>query len=216
MNVKLGVILRPINLSGGAILWFSSCCSSVRAIRAFTCQGNQCYSGGRCRSGFSLNGSTHNDPSATGEIMLSRLYLLLFCLLAACSNLTDLKTPTATVMAVRPIASKGMLPNFAIDLHLSNPNAQDLSLRGASYTLSLEGQELVSGVTNKLPVLPAYGEADVTLTAVPDVLATLGLAQKLMQKGGINALHYRLEARLDLAALLPDMVIEKEGLIGQK
>ena len=149
--------------------------------------------------------------------MSSRVLPLLVCLfsgcIAACTNLYALQPPTATVTAVRPVASKGLVPNFAIDLHLSNPNDQELALRGASYQLSLEGQPLVSGVASKLPALPAYGEADVTLTATPDVLGALGLAQKLMQQGDISTLRYRLEARLDLAALLPDLVIEKEGTL---
>lgn len=152
--------------------------------------------------------------------MASCLFLVPMCLLAglvtACSSLNTLKAPTATVMAVRPLASKGLLPNFAIDLHLSNPNAEELTLRGASYSLSLEGQPLVNGVASKLPVLPAYGEADVTLTAVPDVLGALGLAQQLMQQGDLGALHYRLEARLDLAALMPDLIIEKEGTLSAR
>ena len=144
--------------------------------------------------------------------MRYRLILLsLLTLLAACSSLNQLKAPNATVTAVRPIQGKGMLPDFAVDLHLTNPNAQALSLRGASYTLSIEGQQLVSGVASKLPELPAYGEADVTLTATPDVLGTLGLAQTLLQSQDISQLHYKFTARLDLAALLPDLVIEKEG-----
>ena len=144
--------------------------------------------------------------------MRYRLILIpLLVLLAACSSLNQLKAPNATVTAVRPIQGKGMLPDFAVDLHLTNPNAQALSLRGASYTLSIEGQQLVSGVASKLPELPAYGEADVTLTATPDVLGTLGLAQKLLQSQDISQLHYKFTARLDLAALLPDLVIEKEG-----
>ena len=52
-----------------------------------------------------------------------------------------------------------------------------------------------------------------TLTAVPDVVGALGLAQKLMQGANISALKYRLEARLDVAAALPDIVIEKEGTL---
>ena len=64
-----------------------------------------------------------------------------------------------------------------------------------------------------MPTLPAYGEADVTLTATPDVLGTLGLAQKLLQSQNISQLRYKFTARLDLAALLPDLVIEKEGAL---
>ena len=133
--------------------------------------------------------------------------------LNGCTNLMELQAPKVSVTSVRPVAGKGMLPNFEIDLHLSNPNDQQLALRGASYTLWLEGNPLVNGVASKLPALPAYGEADVTLTAVPDVVGALGLAQKLMQGANISALKYRLEARLDVAAALPGIVIEKEGTL---
>ena len=96
--------------------------------------------------------------------------------LNGCTNLMELQAPKVSVTSVRPVAGKGLLPNFEIDLHLSNPNDQELSLRGASYALSLEGNPLVSGVASKLPALPAYGETDVTLTAVPDVAGALGIA----------------------------------------
>lgn len=143
--------------------------------------------------------------------MFRRVCLIgLLALLTACSSLTGLKAPNATVRAVRVVPSNGLLPDFAIDLHLTNPNDRDLTLRGASYTLSLGSHEVVSGVANKLPVLPAYGQADVTLTATPDISGALGLVQKLMQ-GNKKAMHYRLEARFDLAAVLPDLVITKEG-----
>ncbi len=146
---------------------------------------------------------------------MRQLYILLVAIssLVGCSNLLELKAPNASVTAVRPVAGKGLLPNFEIDLHLSNPNDQELSLRGASYTLELEGNPLVSGVASKLPALPAYGEADVTLTAVPDVVGAVGLAQQLMRGANLSTLKYRFEARLDVAAALPDIVIEKEGTL---
>ena len=133
--------------------------------------------------------------------------------LNGCTNLMELQAPKVSVTSVRPVAGKGLLPNFEIDLHLSNPNDQELSLRGASNALSLEGNPLVSGVASKLPALPAYGETDVTLTAVPDVAGALGLAQTLMQGADISKLRYHVEARLDIAAALPDIVIEKEGTL---
>lgn len=76
-----------------------------------------------------------------------------------CTNLMELQAPKVSVTAVRPVAGKGMLPNFEIDLHLSNPNDQELSLRGASYSLSLEGSPLVSGVASKLPA-PVQAKQD--------------------------------------------------------
>ena len=38
--------------------------------------------------------------------------------LNGCTNLMELQAPKVSVTSVRPVAGKGLLPNFEIDLHL--------------------------------------------------------------------------------------------------
>lgn len=77
------------------------------------------------------------------------------------------ETPPVSVQAFRPVAtdSGGGLPSFEIALHVINPNLEPLELVGISYTISLDGHELIKGVGNELPVIEGYGEGSFTLTA---------------------------------------------------
>ena len=132
-------------------------------------------------------------------------------LLAGCAGLRPgWETPTVTVKSVRAIPSQGMLPEFEIDLHVVNPNRERLKLAGVSYTVSLEGHELIKGVGNDLPVIEGYGEGDITLNASADLFAGVGLIRELMSTQK-NTLSYEFEAKLDPGALRPSIRVRDSG-----
>ena len=132
-------------------------------------------------------------------------------LLAGCAGLRPgWETPTVTVKSVRAVASQGMLPEFEIDLHIVNPNREALKLAGVSYTVSLEGHELVKGVGNNLPVIEGYGEGDITLNASADLLAGVGLVREMMSSRK-ETLSYSFEAKLDPGALRPSIRVKDSG-----
>ena len=142
---------------------------------------------------------------------LTSAIIAITALLAGCAGLTPgYETPTVTVKAVRAMPSAGMLPEFEIDLHVVNPNREALELVGVSYTVSLEGHELIRGVGNELPVIDAYGEGDVTLKASADLLAGVGLIRDLMSSGR-DTLGYSFEAKLDPGGLRPPIRVKDSG-----
>lgn len=132
-------------------------------------------------------------------------------LLAGCAGMRPgYETPTVTVKSVRAIPSEGMLPEFEIDLHVVNPNLEALKLAGVSYTVSLEGHELIQGVGNDLPVIDGYGEGDFTLNASADLFAGVGLIRDLMSSQK-DTLSYSFEAKLDPGALRPSIRVKDSG-----
>ena len=132
-------------------------------------------------------------------------------LLAGCAGLRpDYETPTVTVKSVRAMPSEGVLPEFEIDLHVVNPNREALKLVGVSYTVSLEGHELIKGVGNDLPVIEGYGEGDITLNASADLFAGVGLVRELMSSQK-DTLSYSFEAILDPGALRPSIRVKDSG-----
>lgn len=134
-------------------------------------------------------------------------------LLAGCAGLRPgWETPTVTVKSVRAIPSQGVLPEFEIDLHVVNPNREALKLAGVSYTVSLEGHELIKGVGNDLPVIEGYGEGDITLNASADLFAGVGLIRELMSTQK-NTLSYEFEAKLDPGALRPSIRVKDTGKV---
>jgi LEA14-like dessication related protein len=137
--------------------------------------------------------------------------VLVAVLVAGCAGLRPgWETPTVTVKSVRAIPSQGMLPEFEIDLHVVNPNREALKLAGVSYTVSLEGHELIKGVGNDLPVIEGYGEGDITLNASADLFAGVGLIRELMSSQK-DSLKYSFEAKLDPGALRPSIRVKDSG-----
>ena len=132
-------------------------------------------------------------------------------MLAGCAGMRPgYETPTVTVKSVRAIPSEGMLPEFEIDLHVVNPNREALKLAGVSYTVSLEGHELIKGVGNDLPVIDGYGEGDFTLNASADLFAGVGLIRDLMSTQ-TDTLSYSFEEKLDPGALRPSIRVKDAG-----
>jgi len=139
--------------------------------------------------------------------------LLLAVMLQACAGLRPgYETPTVNVNSFRALPSEGMLPGFEIGLHVINPNPDALELRGISYTISLEGHEIIKGVGNELPVIAAYGEGQFMLTASANLFAGIRLVTDLMS-GTRDSFRYELEAKLDVGALLPAIRVRDSGQI---
>jgi LEA14-like dessication related protein len=93
-----------------------------------------------------------------------------------------------------------------------NPNRADLPLKGAAYTVHLEGREIVTGVTNDLPTIPGYGEAIVTLNATLNWLEGLGLINDLAQQPA-NGVSYEIKVKLDVGMLMPAIRITDSGTL---
>lgn len=149
----------------------------------------------------------------------TRIYLALFAasalLMSACSSLRiGYETPTVNVQSIRmlPTEAGAALPTFEIGLQILNPNAEALRLRGISYTINLNDQPLIKGVGNNLPVIAAYGEGSVKLTASINVLAGIGLFRDMMAASG-DRLSYEFEAKLDPGAYRPKIRVKDNGTI---
>jgi len=120
-------------------------------------------------------------------------------MLSACAGMRpDYETPTVSVQAFRSVPSNagGGLPSFEIDLHVVNPNLDALELAGVSYTVALNGHEVIKGVSNELPVIEGYGEDTFTVTAAFDLLAGIQLFRSLLNDTG-STVDYAFEAKLD-------------------
>ena len=124
------------------------------------------------------------------------------------------EVPTVSVQSFRPIASDNGtgLPSFEIGLHVTNPNLDPLELAGISYTISLDGKDLIKGVGNDLPVIEGYGEGTFTLTAGFNVLAGMQLFRSLMNKDG-DSFDYAFKAKLDPGAYKRKIRISDRGSI---
>src|SRR5690606_6768716 len=114
-------------------------------------------------------------------LCFQRLFTL-FCaamLLQACSLLPQLEEPSITVDSVKLLESTGLSQRFQIGLSLTNPNSVALPIRGMSYTLSLNGYDLVKGVSADVPRLEAYAQTPVVVEGSADMFEALRLLNAL-------------------------------------
>jgi len=122
------------------------------------------------------------------------------------------ETPTVTVSSFRALPSDGAMPAFEIGLRVINPNREALELKGVSYTVSLEGHEIITGVGNELPVIEAYGEGEFKLTASANLFAGIRLLTDLMSSGN-DSFKYSFEAKLDIGTFRPAIRVKDSGKI---
>jgi len=71
----------------------------------------------------------------------------------------------------------------------------------------------MTGVSNQLPVIDAYGEGNVTLTASVDLFSSIGFITDLIRNQGKEKISYIFEAKLDAEALYPPIRITKMGVV---
>ena len=145
-----------------------------------------------------------------GFLFLSFLLLLSF----GCAALQPgYETPQVTISSFEALPSQGVIPRFQIGLHIINPNRTPLDLKGVSYTISLEGNKILTGVSNQLPKIEAYGEGNVVLNASVDFLSSMGFLKDLIQNQKNDNITYNFAAKLDVGSLYPFIRITKKGEI---
>ncbi len=155
------------------------------------------------------------NKSRMRPAMTLTVLLMAAALLTGCAGMgSGYEIPTVSVQSFRPIASDngGGLPAFEIRLHVTNPNLEPLKLAGISYTISLDGQDLIKGVGNELPVIQGYGEGTFTVTAGFNVMAGIQLFRSLMDKDS-DSFDYSFKAKLDPGAYKRKIRIADSGSI---
>lgn len=146
-----------------------------------------------------------------------RLFIpLLLLMLAGCASLgPGLKDPQVKVTRLNllPGEAGAIAPRLEVGLQVANPNGTDLSVRGMSYSIALEGYSLASGVTDDVPVFRAFSETPMTLTLTPDVLAIARFIRQLHGRGAGQALDYELTAELDIGRWRADIAVRESGSV---
>jgi LEA14-like dessication related protein len=142
--------------------------------------------------------------------------LLTVLVLPGCASLTtEMDPPKVTLESFKSIPSDSGAPRFEIKLRIQNPNEQSLNITGISYGIELLDQEVISGVTNDVPVIEGYSEGVVSLDASVQLLQVLRLLANLGQAES-DALEYRFTAKIDFSGLVPTQRIEETGQVNLK
>jgi LEA14-like dessication related protein len=106
--------------------------------------------------------------------LLPALVLVGAGLTAGCASLTPhLEPPVLTVTRVD--LGGGTLDQqlLHLTLHVVNPNAREIKVRGIDCNLELSGQPFASGATDAAFTLPASGETDFGLNVITNLNTAL-------------------------------------------
>ncbi|MFT5220496.1 MAG: LEA14-like dessication related protein [Planctomycetota bacterium] len=132
-------------------------------------------------------------------------------LFAGCVTIPDdFKEPGVSIVSITPKKSHGVLPQFDIVLRVTNPNRVELDIKGLTYTVHLNGSQLVDGVANDLPIIPAYGEAEVSLSARADLFGGLSLLTGMLADPN-EPIGYEFNAAIDVGTFYPTINFNKRG-----
>ena len=132
-------------------------------------------------------------------------------LLQACASIDpDYEEPTVTLSSFRALPSEGGMPNFEIGLHIINPNSTSFRLEGVVYTVSVQGHDVVKGVGKDFPVLEAYSEQTIKLTASANLFAGVRLVMDLVNSPSED-LNFEFEAKLDTGGFGRSIRIKEKG-----
>ena len=144
-----------------------------------------------------------------------RLYLVmaLLALLAGCASVfPEVDPPKVSLESFKNLPGEGGAPRFEIKLRIANPNKQSLDIAGISYSVDILDKELISGVTNEVPLIKGYTEEVVTLEAGLQLFQLVRLLAGLGQEPTDN-LAYRFSAKIDFNGFVPTQRIEESGSI---
>lgn len=143
-----------------------------------------------------------------------RICLLAFLsLLAGCTNLQHLQNLDVTLTNISPATAIGLSPRFNIQLLISNPNAQDLEIQGVSFNLNIADQKVLTGVSNQIPTLLAYGETSVEIQSTIDLFSLYKLVAYLGRHMNED-IPYQLKSRIDPKGFIA-FNITKEGILNE-
>ncbi|MBT8139248.1 MAG: LEA type 2 family protein [Gammaproteobacteria bacterium] len=134
--------------------------------------------------------------------------------LAACSALQlPLLSPDLQLVHIKPGDSGGLVPSFKVGLLVTNPNPQSLGLNGVSYTINLQGFDVITGSALDIPVVPAQGDALIELDAKLGLIEGAQLLAMMLAKPN-RELDFSLEAKLDTGLPWLGIVpVRKQGVI---
>ena len=142
------------------------------------------------------------------------LVLTALCfLVAGCASLSpDIDPPKVSLESFKPLPSNGGAPRFEIRLRIANPNNRSFDIAGIAYDVEIQGKELISGVSNDVPVLEPYSEEVVTVEAGLQLFQLVRLLASL-GKDASDSLDYRFTAKIDFNGFVPTQRVEETGSI---
>ena len=148
------------------------------------------------------------------QLITRFLILSLFVFLSGCAAMQPkLKNPTVELVNLRTLPAHGLQQRIAVELMITNPNSQELTIRSINYIIGIEDINVLTGATNQFPALKPLEKTPVTLEVSADILQALRLIEHFSHNGIGEKVNYNFTADIDFSAWLPTMHVDRKGMI---
>jgi LEA14-like dessication related protein len=129
--------------------------------------------------------------------------------LSGCSLFVPkLEKPTLSVVSVHMLKSDLWHQELKVRMRVQNPNDRALPVKGLSYELEVDDQELAHGMSGDSFVVPALGEAEFDMSMSANMASVL---IKVLSQGS-NQVDYRIKGKIALSAgLLRSITFNDHG-----
>lgn len=132
-------------------------------------------------------------------------------LLASCANIAPITKPEISLVSIEPTKTKGFSQYFALNLLVTNPNSFDLNIDGVTFNLGIADQKVLAGISNSVPVLKAYSETPVQLSAGVGLFDLLKLLTYFSENHN-EKMRYKLTTTIDPSGFIP-LTMSREGIL---
>ncbi|MGO9514597.1 MAG: LEA type 2 family protein [Steroidobacteraceae bacterium] len=144
---------------------------------------------------------------------MPRQLLLLLLLLGSAACTPKFERPNLSVASVEMQKGNLLQQTFLVKFQIQNPNDRALPVSGLHAELSVGGERIASGVSNRAFVVPPLGQSEFDMT----ITANMALALLKLANQHADSIDYEVTgaASLDLP-FLHDLPFQQKGSLSLK
>jgi len=143
-------------------------------------------------------------------LLLAQTLLLLT--LSGCVVGPSFKAPKLSIVSVGMVSADIFSQQFRIRLHVQNPNARELPIKGIEYELFLQGDSFAEGVSDQPFSVPALGEAEFDTVVNTNFMS--GVARLLSKMNDGNKVQYNFVGKVSLSkGVLRKIPFNEQGVV---
>ncbi len=146
-------------------------------------------------------------------MLMPRQLLLLLLLLGSAACTPKFERPNLSVASVEMQKGNLLQQTFLVKFQIQNPNERALPVSGLHAELSVGGERIASGVSNRAFVVPPLGQSEFDMT----ITANMALALLKLANQHADSIDYEVTgaASLDLP-FLHDLPFQQKGSLSLK